>query len=804
MAQQTFDIPKTAYRYGPGSGFKGWALSPQPSIITALRNDSSRDLTLRSIYLYNDDEFLVNVTGQDMSDAFETNGAVRVVVGERELLVKLDGSDRTEGYTWFPENAAEVEALWDSLPIANQAVGATVTLTDGEGDDDLEAPTVSLAAPDIDDFTTEFKVVETDLSVTITGGNYDRLTYEWSVTGGTLDDPTAASPVWTRPAFEATITLKVKVYGDGFLAPNDPDPITETVSGTVRYPGPAPSGVRPVGEALLQIELADGTALRYSRDGQHLLDDPDTFWAAGIESITGFTQGLGSLVSPRYRPSTVTVTVRGPAPDLAKISGRPAFLMSGFGLTITDYEPVIRGRITPHGIVEERDRWTVEIQPGIRNSLVTVETEITGTIPELVEELLDEHMLPYDESSLEAWKDASAEEAALEVDDPEPILDLLSALCSEANRDLSVDAAGKLRFVSRLDATPNGAMYRQEVVDATLRNGRFALQTDPDQIQANRLIVDWTDEDGNAQTTTLDEMLSQSEYGVLDRMEKLRFLRNLEDVGLWANRRLLAVSTPPKILTMELETDILRPGDLIYVTIEEKNIDRDSYQVRRVQRQPLQGRSTVTAWFLGDIIANRENPPNAPAKPTLVSVTNRTISLSTTPSLVGAAATLYRWRFSTNDSSDTDSDNNDETSTFPSIVWDGSADTTYYVFVRAENTNGHSAWSKGLEVATGEDPPDRPASISYQEDFWYGQPGSANESLYSVELYCAPVDDATSYRFEIEDNGWESETFSTPGDADDAHEFCCWFGGGTIAIRVRAENANGNSSWRTGSIQRGS
>ena len=802
MPQQTFNPPASQYIHSSGSGFKGWLFDESDPIDSALRDQPGRDCTLRSIYLYDDGEFLVNVTGQDLSDQFESNGACRVVVpGLPELVVQLAGADMDEAYHWTPENSAEVIALWDLLP-ASGGPSATLTLTDGVGEDPLEIPTVGLTAPDIYDFTSDLRVVETALQVTLTGGNYDRVEYLWSVTGGTLDDPTSAAPVWTRPPFEVYLQLEVSFYGDGFNAPYAPGADSEITGGTVKYLGPAPYGIRPSGEALLQIELEDGTALRYSRDGQQLYDSPDTFWPAGIESIAGFTQGLGSLVSPRYRPSTATVTVRGPAPDLTLVRGRPAILMTGLGLTTGDFETVIRGRIPTTGIVEERDRWSVEIQPGIPNQLVTVATEVTGSIPELVEHLLTTYDLPYNATSLTAWKGANSEDAAMQFSEEEPILDLLAELCVESNRDLSVDPAGDLRFVPRLDADPNGNMYKQEVTDATLVEGRFALQTDPDQIHANRLIVSWTDASGTAQTTTFDDMHSQAQFGVLDRMEKLRFLRTLDDVGLWANRRLLATGMPPKILTMDLSTDILKAGDPIFVTIEDKNIVRESYQVRRVQRQPLQGRSTVTAWFLGDIIASRSNPPNAPATPTLVSLTQRTINVSTDPSLVGSTPTLYRWRFSTDDTPS--SDDAEDTSTFPTLEYTGSASTTYHIFVRAENANGNSAWSDGLEVTTSAAPPAKPSSISYQNASWFGAAGSANESLYSVELYCAAVSDATSYRFEIYDDRikWVAQTHTTPGTASDPHEFCCWFGRSGISIRVRAQNANGNSYWRTGYITR--
>ena len=57
------------------------------------------------------------------------------------------------------------------------------------------------------------------LTATVTGGVYDILTYAWTVSVGTLDDATAASPTWTRPTVEsnteATIGLTVTASGQG-------------------------------------------------------------------------------------------------------------------------------------------------------------------------------------------------------------------------------------------------------------------------------------------------------------------------------------------------------------------------------------------------------------------------------------------------------------------------------------------------------------------------------------------------------------------------------------------------------------
>ena len=63
------------------------------------------------------------------------------------------------------------------------------------------------------------------LGATLNGGTYDgAVDYAWTVTGGTLNDPAAATPTWTRPAVNSntnyTVRLTVTVRGSGTVARN--------------------------------------------------------------------------------------------------------------------------------------------------------------------------------------------------------------------------------------------------------------------------------------------------------------------------------------------------------------------------------------------------------------------------------------------------------------------------------------------------------------------------------------------------------------------------------------------------------
>ena len=97
------------------------------------------------------------------------------------------------------------------------------------------APSVSInAITDGDENTT------VQFSAALTSGIYDgAVEYDWSVSGGTLDDRTAAAPTWTRPAVSSdtsyTVSLTVTVNGAGTHAVNGTsDTVTATASALVR------------------------------------------------------------------------------------------------------------------------------------------------------------------------------------------------------------------------------------------------------------------------------------------------------------------------------------------------------------------------------------------------------------------------------------------------------------------------------------------------------------------------------------------------------------------------------------------
>ena len=109
--------------------------------------------------------------------------------------------------------------------------------------------------------------------------------------------------------------------------------------------------------------------------------------------------------------------------------------------------------------------------------------------------------------------------------------------------------------------------------------------------------------------------------------------------------------------------------------------------------------------YSGDLMATTAAlmPPGTPATPTLVEAEETTLLVQTTPG-GGGSPNLYRWRIST-DVDVTDADRI-ETSINPMKLITGLvAETDYWIDVRAENTDGDSAYSGDLMASTVMAPP---------------------------------------------------------------------------------------------------
>ena len=146
--------------------------------------------------------------------------------------------------------------------------------------------------------------------------------------------------------------------------------------------------------------------------------------------------------------------------------------------------------------------------------------------------------------------------------------------------------------------------------------------------------------------------------------------------------------------------------------------------------------------------------PGTPSTPSVVAMEQNSLELSTTPG-GGGAATLYRWRYSTNNNV-TDSDPM-VTSTGPSVTISALAeDTDYWIDVRAENSEGDSAYSADLATSTIEAQTQAPGTPSTPT-----RTGRTSTSL-TLATTAGSGGTPTTYRWRISLN-------STVSDSDPMH-----------------------------------
>lgn len=368
---------------------------------------------------------------------------------------------------------------------------------------------------------------------------------------------------------------------------------TISAAGITVAPPPIVPG-RAGGTVLLEIETDEGV-LRYSRDGQQTYGTEEAYWQAGLESVAGFRQSLGSLLKPRYRPSRVTVEIQGPPPPLRALQGRPATLYGGVGDTLDSYDVLAKGRVLPRAVKQTRGRWSVEIEPELTNVQAAVDPARTGTLATLAHGLIEEYSILHDPDSLESWEAVSSEGAELHETTAKPVLDIIAGLAAEGGHDMAVSPAGEVRFVPRLPRPFDVGQSRLRATDDLLVNHRWRVIVDPDRAGANRLYVKWTDGTGAEQEATYNDLASQALSGVRDQSVTLRHLRAHFDVGQWASNHLRFLGFAPEFLEMELSADFLRVGDVFRAYLEDEGFYGIALQARDVIRDPLNHQARLTA-----------------------------------------------------------------------------------------------------------------------------------------------------------------------------------------------------------------
>ena len=123
MASQEFALPTGGIGQGSAGGSAyGWVLNAD--VDTALTDDGSARLADVSINFLNN-TLQLNITGGDLSDAWETGGSVSFTKGDFTVTVEPNSRDRSEPYSF------QQAGLWNAINTRGRTSGWTLTLDDG-------------------------------------------------------------------------------------------------------------------------------------------------------------------------------------------------------------------------------------------------------------------------------------------------------------------------------------------------------------------------------------------------------------------------------------------------------------------------------------------------------------------------------------------------------------------------------------------------------------------------------------------------------------------------------------------------
>ena len=191
MAQQTILLSRLAkITVGRDGGVTWFRIAELPIVtIDSSLLESNAAFTMFSALEFNTNGTIA-LSSASWSNEFSQNGGFDITLGGVTYSFNISRVVITTQYLWTPLNIDDVRKV-----IATAREGTTsadkIVLRD------FPAPRYAsiTAVPEGEGGGTQ------TLSATL-NGTYDSVTYEWSVSNGTLDNASSASPVWTRPSVE--------------------------------------------------------------------------------------------------------------------------------------------------------------------------------------------------------------------------------------------------------------------------------------------------------------------------------------------------------------------------------------------------------------------------------------------------------------------------------------------------------------------------------------------------------------------------------------------------------------------------
>ena len=297
--------------------------------------------------------YILSVTGDARSTGTQLPSASapsvtinNIPAGDEGTDVQLDATltggtyDGTPDYTWSVsdgvlDNANLATPTW-TRPAVNADANHTVSLTvsvDGTGtnasngssdtantsltaqvrDVPVQLPPAAAPSVSINTIPAGNEGTDVQLSAALGSGTYDgAVAYQWSVDGGVLDNPNAATPTWTRPSVASntnhTASLTITVYGTGTAARNGTsDTASTNLTAQVRdVPPQLPAAVAPsvTINAIPAGNEGDSVQLSAALTGGTYEGAVEYDW-----SVNGGTLNDPTLATPTWtRPSVTSVT----------------------------------------------------------------------------------------------------------------------------------------------------------------------------------------------------------------------------------------------------------------------------------------------------------------------------------------------------------------------------------------------------------------------------------------------------------------------------------------------------------------
>ena len=161
---------------------------------------------------------------------------------------------------------------------------------------DAEAPTVT-----IDAIANHNEGSTVTLGATLTGGTYDTVNYLWSIDsgGGSIDDPTAVTPVYTDPdvSFNTSVTLRLTITANG-TGTNAADGTSATASDTEQF---AVFFVADIPDAVAHAVDAGDAAFAFAVPQPSVTHTPVVTTAALVLSDFVLADGLETEASRTHR-----------------------------------------------------------------------------------------------------------------------------------------------------------------------------------------------------------------------------------------------------------------------------------------------------------------------------------------------------------------------------------------------------------------------------------------------------------------------------------------------------------------------